>query len=57
MTDKLTLDKAGRIVFRKPVRDQLRLGPGDALRLETEGEVITLRLVRPNVMLKEELGV
>jgi AbrB family looped-hinge helix DNA binding protein len=57
MTDKLTLDKAGRIVLPKPVRDQLRLGPGDALKLETEGEVITLRPVRPNVMLKKELGV
>jgi hypothetical protein len=31
--------------------------PTDTLHLETEGEYITLRLVRQNVMLKKELGV
>lgn len=57
MTTKLTLDKAGRIVLPKPLRDELQLGPGDTLQLETEGERITLRPIRPSVMLKKELGV
>jgi AbrB family looped-hinge helix DNA binding protein len=46
LTTKLTLDKAGRVVIPKPLRDELNLGPGDALQLETEGEQITLRPVR-----------
>lgn len=57
MTDKLTLDKAGRIVLPKPLRDRLQLAAGDTLHLESEGERITLRPVRQNVMLKKELGV
>ncbi len=57
MATKLTLDKAGRVVLPKPLRDRLRLAPGDTLHLETEGERITLRPVRQNVMLKKELGV
>jgi len=54
---KLTLDKAGRVVLPKPLRDRLQLAPGDTLHLESEGENITLRPVRKNVMLKKELGV
>lgn len=57
MTAKLTLDKAGRVVLPKPLRDRLQLSPGDTLHLESEGESITLRPVRQNVMLKKELGV
>jgi len=57
MTTKLTLDKAGRVVLPKPLRDRLQLAPGDTLHLEMEGERITLRPVRQNVMLKKELGV
>ena len=57
MTAKLTLDKAGRVVLPKPLRDRLLLAPGDTLHLESEGERITLRPVRANVTLKKELGV
>jgi AbrB family looped-hinge helix DNA binding protein len=57
MATKLTLDKAGRVVLPKPLRDRLQLAPGDTLQLEAEGENITLRPVRKNVMLKKELGV
>jgi AbrB family looped-hinge helix DNA binding protein len=56
-TAKLTLDKAGRIVFPKPLRDRLQLAPGDTLHLESEGDRITLRPVRKKVTLKKELGV
>ena len=57
MATRLTLDKAGRVVLPKPLRDQLQLAPGDTLQLETDGDHITLRPVRPKVMLKKELGV
>jgi len=57
MANKLTLDKAGRVVLPKPLRDRLQLAPGDTLHLESEGERITLRPVRQSVMLKKELGV
>jgi AbrB family looped-hinge helix DNA binding protein len=57
MTTKITIDKAGRVVLPKPLRDRLQLAPGDTFHLESEGERITLRPVRQNVMLKKELGV
>ncbi len=57
MIAKLTLDKAGRVVLPKPLRDRLQLSPGDTLHLEAEGERITLRPIRQKAMLKKELGV
>jgi AbrB family looped-hinge helix DNA binding protein len=57
MTSKLTLDKAGRIVLPKPLRDELRLSAGDALQLESSGEEITLRPVRGNAGLHKKQGV
>ena len=57
VTTKLILDKVGRIVLPKPLRDRLQLAPGDTLNLETKGENIILRPVRQNVLIKKELGV
>jgi AbrB family looped-hinge helix DNA binding protein len=57
MVSKLTLDKAGRVVLPKPMRDQMQLSPGDTLHLEHEGERITLRPVRPKAALKKECGI
>jgi len=57
MTAKITLDKAGRVVLPKPLRQQMHLGAGDTLQLESEGERITLRPLRPKVLLKKEYGV
>jgi len=57
MTAKITLDKAGRVVIPKTLRQELHLGPGDALRLESEGDLITLRPLRPEALLKKERGV
>jgi AbrB family looped-hinge helix DNA binding protein len=57
MITKITLDKAGRVVLPKPLREEMRLGPGDSLQLESEGERITLRPIRPKSMLKKEYGV
>jgi AbrB family looped-hinge helix DNA binding protein len=57
MNTRLTLDKAGRIVIPKLLRDELHLGPGDALELDFEGEAITLRPVRGTTPLTKERGV
>jgi AbrB family looped-hinge helix DNA binding protein len=57
MTTKLTLDRAGRVLIPKTLRKELRLGPGDSLQLDSEGEEITLRPVRPKALLKKERGV
>jgi AbrB family looped-hinge helix DNA binding protein len=57
MTTKLTLDRAGRVLIPKTLRKELHLGPGDALQLDSEGEEITLRPVRPMALLKKERGV
>lgn len=54
---KLTLDKAGRVVLPKPLREQMHLAPGDTLQLETEGERITLRPLRRQATLKKERGI
>ena len=57
MTTRLTLDKAGRIVIPKPLRQELQLGAGDALELENHGERIVLRPVRGAMPLQKERGV
>jgi AbrB family looped-hinge helix DNA binding protein len=57
MQVRLTMDKAGRIVIPKPLREELRLEPGDDLELESTGEEITLRPVRGTGPLTQEHGV
>jgi AbrB family looped-hinge helix DNA binding protein len=57
MTSRLTIDKAGRIVLPKPLRDELQLAPGDPLEIERSGEAITLRPVRGNAPLRKKRGV
>ena len=41
---KLNIDKAGRIILPKPMRDELRLEPGDALEIERSGAEKARRL-------------
>jgi AbrB family looped-hinge helix DNA binding protein len=57
MTAKLTLDRAGRVLIPKHLRQELHLGPGDTLQLESQGDEITLRPERPKALLKKERGV
>ena len=57
MPIKVSLDKAGRLVLPKSVRDEMQLGPGDDLLIENEGDRITLRPVRPEGLLKKEHGI
>ena len=57
MNTTVTLDKAGRVVIPKTLRDELNLEPGDALALESEGDRVTLRPVRSSTRLRKERGV
>jgi AbrB family looped-hinge helix DNA binding protein len=57
MNTRLTIDKAGRVVIPKPLREHLHLEPGDLLEMETAGEQITLRPVRGTGPLTKEHGV
>jgi len=57
MKPRLIIDKAGRIVIPKPLREELNLQAGDALELETAGEQISLRPVRGTGPLTKEHGV
>lgn len=57
MIAKLKVDKVGRIVLPKPVRDQLQLAPGDELEMESLDERIILRPLRGAVQLKKKRGV
>jgi AbrB family looped-hinge helix DNA binding protein len=57
MNVRLTMDKAGRVVIPKPLREKLHLEPGDVLEMENTGEQITLRPVRGTGPLTKEHGV
>lgn len=53
----ISVDKAGRVVLPKDLRDKLRLEAGDELLVEEAGERIVLRPVRAQATLKKERGV
>jgi AbrB family looped-hinge helix DNA binding protein len=55
--EKVTIDKAGRIVLPKPLRDELQLSPGDTLDLSVEGDQVTLRPRRSVSALQKKQGV
>jgi len=57
MIAKATLDRAGRMVLPKPLRDEMQLAPGDTLELESSEEEITLRPLRGNVPLRKKHGI
>ncbi|MEO7360642.1 MAG: AbrB/MazE/SpoVT family DNA-binding domain-containing protein [Gemmatimonadaceae bacterium] len=52
----MTLDKAGRVVNPKTLRDELHLEAGDALELTSDGDRMTLRPVRTGSALRKEHG-
>ncbi len=57
MNTTVTIDKAGRVVLPKPLRDELHLEPGDTLALVSEGEKVTLQPVRSGSSMRNEDGV
>jgi len=57
MLAKLTIDKLGRIVLPKSVREKLQLSAGDELELDSLDDRITLRPLRGSAQLRKKRGV
>lgn len=57
MATKISVDKAGRVVLPKSLREKMRVEAGDDLLIEAEGDRITLRPLRREALLKKELGI
>ena len=57
MNSKVTLDRAGRVVLPKALRDEMHLSPGDTLDLTVKGDEVILRPRRGATPLQNERGV
>jgi AbrB family looped-hinge helix DNA binding protein len=57
MNTTVTIDRAGRIIVPKALRDALQLEAGDTLELESDGDRLMLRPVRSGSALRKEQGV
>jgi AbrB family looped-hinge helix DNA binding protein len=57
MATRISIDKAGRVVLPKALREKMRVEAGDDLLAEAEGDRITLRPIRQEALLKKELGI
>jgi AbrB family looped-hinge helix DNA binding protein len=57
MVTTITIDKAGRVVLPKPVREELQLSPGDSIELESSEDRIVLRPARGNGRMYKKQGV
>ena len=57
MITTITVDKAGRLVLPKSVRDELQLGPGDTLELESSEDRVILRPARGQGRMRKKHGV
>lgn len=57
MSSKVTLDRAGRVVLPKTLRDELHLSPGDTLDVAVKGGEVTLRPRRGATPLQKEHGI
>jgi AbrB family looped-hinge helix DNA binding protein len=57
MVTTLTIDKAGRVVLPKPVRDEMQLRAGDSLEMESSEDGIVLRPKRGGTGLHKKQGI
>jgi AbrB family looped-hinge helix DNA binding protein len=57
MVTNLTVDKAGRIVLPKPLRDHMQLTPGDSLELSHTDQQIVLRPIRKQAPMRKKHGI
>jgi AbrB family looped-hinge helix DNA binding protein len=57
MNTKVTLDRAGRVVLPKALRDAMHLSPGDTLDVTLKGDEVTLRPRHGTAPLHKERGV
>jgi AbrB family looped-hinge helix DNA binding protein len=54
---RLSIDKAGRVVLPKAIRDELQLEAGDRLELESSEDRIVLRPLRGSLPLRKKQGI
>jgi len=57
MRAKLTLDKAGRVVIPKKLRDKLHMSAGDSFEWESRDEGIVLKPVHQELSLRKKHGI
>jgi AbrB family looped-hinge helix DNA binding protein len=57
MNATISIDRAGRVVLPKPIRERLQLAPGESLEIEAFEDHIVLRPARPQGRMRKELGV
>jgi AbrB family looped-hinge helix DNA binding protein len=53
----ITIDKAGRIVVPKPIREELQLSAGDSLELERSDDRIIIRPARSKSRMYKKRGI
>ena len=56
MNATISVDKAGRVVLPKPMRDALHIRPGSSLEIEYTDDTIVLRTPRPSTELVKKDG-
>jgi len=57
MNATISMDRAGRLVLPKPVREQLQLEPGESLEMESFEDHIVLRPVRGKASMYKKQGI
>jgi len=57
MSNQVTIDRAGRVVLPKALRDELHLVSGDTLAVTVEGDAVKLQPRRSATPLQRERGV
>jgi AbrB family looped-hinge helix DNA binding protein len=57
MTSHTTIDKAGRVVIPKTLREQFGIQAGDKLEMTGSGGVISVRPIRAKAPLRKEHGI
>lgn len=57
MNGTINIDKAGRLVLPKPLREELQVSAGDSLEFELSGDAVVLRPARPNRRMYQKKGI
>jgi len=57
MEVRITIDVYGRILLSISLRERMRVETGDNLLIEAERDIITLRPLRREALLKKEFGI
>ena len=56
MNAKVSMDRGGRVVLPKPIRERFQLEPGESLEIGSFEDHIVLRPIRQHAIVRKELG-